>query len=65
LGGSVDKGITIRVLVQQPTPLLKVIAKLSEVEEASEELPDADKTVPSRQTGEKTPIRRIIVTTKE
>jgi len=65
LGGSVDKGITIRVLVQKPTPLLKVIAKLSEVEEASEELPDADKTVPSRQTGEKTPIRRIIVTTKE
>jgi vacuolar-type H+-ATPase subunit H len=65
LGGSVDKGITIRVLVQNPTPLLKVIAKLSEVEEASEELPDADKAVPGRKTGEETPIRRIIVTTKE
>jgi len=65
LGGSVDKGITIRVLVQNPTPLLKVIGKLSEVEEASEELPDADKAVPGRETGEETPIRRIIVTTKE
>jgi len=65
LGGSVDKGITIRVLVQDPTPLLKVIGKLPEVDEASEELPDADKTVPGRQTGEETPIRRIIITTKE
>ena len=65
LGGSVDKGITIRVFVQNPTPLLKVIGKLSEVEEASEELPDADKAVPGRETGEETPIRRIIVTTKE
>jgi len=65
LGGSVDTGITIRVLVQDPTPLLKVIGKLPEVDEASEELPDADKTVPSRQTGDETPIRRIIITTKE
>jgi len=65
LGGSVDKGITIRVLVQNPTPLLKVIGKLSEVEEASEELPDANKAVPGRETGEETSIRRIIVTTKE
>lgn len=64
LGGSVDKGITIRVLVQDPTPLLKVIGKLPEVDEASEELTDADKTVPGRQTGEETPIRRIIITTK-
>jgi len=65
LGGSVDKGITIRVLVQDPTPLLKLIGKLPEVDEASEELTDADKTVPGRQTGEETPIRRIIITTKE
>jgi len=64
LGGSVDKGITIRVLVQEPTTLLKAIGKLPEVDKASEELPDADKTVPGRQTGEETPIRRIIVTTK-
>lgn len=64
LGGSVDKGITIRVLVQDPTPLLKVIGKLPEVDEASEELTDADKTVPGRQTGEETPVRRIIITTK-
>ena len=64
LGGSVDRGITIRVVVQDPTPLLKVIGKLPEVDKVSEELPDADKTVPGRQMGEETPIRRIIITTK-
>jgi vacuolar-type H+-ATPase subunit H len=64
LGGSVDRGITIRVVVQDPIPLLKVIGKLPEVNKVSEELPDADKTVPGRQTGEETPIRRIIITTK-
>ncbi len=65
LGGSVDKGITIRVLVQEPTPLLEVIGEMPEVDQASEEHPDADKTVPGRQTGEDAPIRRIIITTKE
>ena len=64
LGGSVDKGITIRVLVEPSTPLLKVVKELPEVSEVIEELPNSENVVPRRQ-GEDNPIRRILVTTKE
>jgi len=65
LGGSVEKGITIRIVMDSPTPLLKVIGDLPEVETVSEEYPDAEKIVPSRQSEEAPSIRRIIITTKQ
>jgi len=52
LGGSVEKGITIRIVMDSPTPLLKIIGDLPEVGAISEEYPDAEKIVPSRQSGE-------------
>jgi len=65
LGGSVEKGITIRIVMDSPTPLLKVIGDLPEVETVSEEYPDAEKIVPSRQSEDAPSIRRIIITTKQ
>jgi vacuolar-type H+-ATPase subunit H len=65
LGGSVDKGITIRVLVETPTPLVEVIGSLSELGEAFEELPSDEKLVPTRQNGEDQPIRRIVIATEK
>ncbi len=64
LGGSVDSGITIRVFVEAPIPLLKVIGEMPEVVEASEELPGDEKLVPGRRGEEEYPLRRIIITTK-
>ncbi len=64
LGGSVEKGITIRILMDNPTPILNIIGDLPEVETVLEEHPDADKTVPGRESKEDPPIRRIIITTK-
>jgi hypothetical protein len=64
LGGSVEKGITIRIITDTPIPLLQVIGELPEVEAVSEEQPDGDENVPSRQSDEDPPVRRIIVTTK-
>jgi hypothetical protein len=65
LGGSVEKGITIRIVMDSPTPLLKVIEDLPEVETVSEEYPDAEKIVPGRQSEEAPSVRRIIITTKQ
>jgi len=64
LGGSVDKGITIRIFVETPTPLLKVIGEMPEVDKTWEERPGDEKLVPSRQGGEEYPLRRIIMTAK-
>ena len=65
MGGSVDKGITIRLLLENPTPLLKVLEDLPEVQKASDELPQTENMVPARQTGEEPPLKRIVVITKE
>jgi F0F1-type ATP synthase membrane subunit b/b' len=40
LGGSVDKGITIRILADSPVPLVKAIGDFDEVTELKEELPN-------------------------
>jgi len=45
LGGSVDKGITIRISVGIPTPLLSVLGELPGVDQVSEEVPGADSAV--------------------
>ena len=65
LGGSVDKGITIRLLLENPTPLLKVLEDLPEVQKASDEPSGTEQTVPARQTGEEPPVKRILVITRE
>ena len=64
-GGSVDKGITIRLLLENPTPLLKVLEDLPEVQEVSAEISGSETMVTSRETGDDTPVRRILVITKE
>ena len=64
LGGSVDKGITIRAYLASPTPLFQVLREISVVGEVSEEPPGAPSRVPGRREGEHPLIRRIIVTTK-
>jgi hypothetical protein len=65
LGGSVDKGITIRLFLENPTLLLKVLEDLPEVKNVSDELSGAEQMVPARQTGEDTPLKRIVVITRE
>jgi DNA-binding response OmpR family regulator len=60
LGGSVDKGITIRINVETPIPLLKMLRDLPEVEKASDELEELERIVPARQ-GEGSKVRRIVV----
>ena len=65
LGGSVDKGITIRLLLENPTPLLKVLEDLPEVQKVSDETPGSEKMVPSRETGDASHVKRILVITKE
>ena len=65
LGGSVDKGITIRILMDSPIELVKVIQELDEVQDVSEEPLDAEKSVPARQGGDNPPIRRLFVATAE
>lgn len=64
LGVSADKSITIRVHMDNPTPLLRILEDLPEVETASDMLQDAETTIVSRKTGEKTPVKRVMVTTK-
>jgi len=64
LGGSVDKGITIRILTNSPVSLFKIIGELDEVNEITEELSDSQSLVPGRDGREENPIRRLIVTTK-
>lgn len=60
LGGSVDKGITIRICIATPIPLLKILRDLPEVEKASDELEETERIVPARQEeGQK--VRRIVV----
>jgi len=60
LGGSVDKGITIRICIETPIPLLKILRDLPEVEQASDELEETERIVPARQEeGQK--VRRVVV----
>jgi len=65
LGVSADKSITIRVTLENPTPLRKILEDLSEVETTADAPQDAEMTITTSKTGERTPIKRIIVTTKK
>jgi len=61
LGVASDKSITVRILLESPTPLLSVLEDLPEVESAA----DDQHAVEATKSGEKTPVKRIIVTTKK
>jgi DNA-binding response OmpR family regulator len=60
LGGSVDNGITIRLTLENPTPLAKIIADLPEVEKVSDNEEESEKIIPKRKD-EDPPVRRIVV----
>ncbi len=62
LTGSVDQGITIKVTVRIPTPLLKMIGELPEVRRAAEET-SADGIGPVPQLPGQALLRKIIVNT--
>ena len=59
LGVSRDKGITIRLFLDSPIPLLKILGDLPEVEKVSEPLRGA------KNAAGKPPLRKIIVTTRK
>jgi len=65
LGVSADKSITIKVTLENPTPLLSILEGLPEVEMAADAPQDAEMAIPTKKTGEKAPVKRIIVTTKK
>jgi vacuolar-type H+-ATPase subunit H len=65
LGVSADKSITIRVILENPTPLRSILEDLPEVETVADAPQDAEMTTPTKKTGERTPVKRIIVTTKK
>ena len=64
LGGSVDKGITIRVYLETPVPLLKILRDLPDVERVSAESAEPESIIPARQ-GESPKVRRVVVTMKK
>jgi len=64
-GGSVDRGITIRLIAHTPTALLDVISSLPGVENAIDESQAEEQVVPSRPPGDGPPIRRIIVRARQ
>ena len=61
LGVASDKSITVRLLLESPTPLLSILEDLPEVESAADDQHAVEATKP----GEKTPVKRIIVTTRK
>ena len=65
LGVSADKSITIRVMLENPTPLRSILEDLPEVETVADAPQDAEMTTSTKKTGERTPVKRIIVTTKK
>ena len=65
LGVSADKSITIKVTLEDPTPLRSILEGLPEVEMATDAPQDATMAIPTKKTGERAPVKRIIVTTKK
>jgi vacuolar-type H+-ATPase subunit H len=65
LGVSADKSIAIRVSLENPTPLRKMLEDLPEVEATAEAPRDAEVLPSTKKTGETALVRRIIVTTRK
>jgi len=62
LGGSVDNGITIRILLDSPIPLLKILEGFPEADGVTEELDGDDRSIPGREGDEGFQVRRVIIT---
>jgi DNA-binding response OmpR family regulator len=60
LGGSVDKGITIRLFLDSDVPLIEILRRMPEVEKALDESVAPERIVPSRE-GETPQTRRVVV----
>ncbi len=60
-GGSVDKGITIRMTCKAPTRLVEVLNQIDGVKEAMDEANVEEQLVPSRAPGQGPMIRRVVV----
>ncbi len=58
--GLVDKDITIKLLLKTPTPLIKILRNLPEVEEVSDGFQEAENIVSGSQA-EASPVRRIVI----
>jgi len=65
LGVATDKSITIRILLENPTPLLDILADLPEVEKALDDQHDSEISATTRKSGDKALIKRITVITKK
>ncbi len=63
-GGSVDKGITIRLVAKSPSPLLDILGSMTGIASALDESQAPEQLVPSRPPGSGPPIRRIVLTTE-
>jgi len=65
LGVSAGNSMAIRVSLENPTPLRKMLEDLPEVEATAEARGDAGVLPSTKKTGETALVRRIIVTTKK
>jgi hypothetical protein len=64
LGGSVDNGITIRILLDSPVPLLQILEELPEADEVAEEPLDGGTKGPGRKGDHQDHVRRVVITSK-
>jgi len=60
VAGLVDKNVTIKLLLETPTPLVKILKVLPEVEEISDGAQDADNVISGSQ-GEISPVKRLVI----
>ncbi len=64
VAGSAGKGIVIRLFLRSPTPLIDMLEKLPEVEEATATMKQAAKTYPPQHRAGEPAVSRIVVTIK-
>jgi hypothetical protein len=60
VAGLVDKNVTIKLLLETPTPLVKILKVLPEVEEISHGFQNAENVISGSQE-ETSPVRRIVI----
>lgn len=60
VAGLVDKNVTIKLLLETPTPLVKILKVLPEVEEISDGFQNAENVISGSQE-ETSLIRRIVI----
>ena len=60
VAGLVDKNVTIKLLLETPTPLVKILKVLPQVEEISDGFQNAANVISGSQE-ETSPVRRIVI----